>query len=205
MPKPLTLSKPKQLLVEGRDAEAFFYPFVEKMGLQDTIQIHDYGSITELAAFLKQFVRTAQFKRLPVRSIGIIRDAEQDATAAFQSICTALHNAELAAPDQPCTPTKQDPTVNVFILPDSENTGMLETLLLRAVKDEPGFACVDQYLECVIQSTGIAPKPIDKAKLLTFLASRPDIKPLTGFAARAGYLNLASQAYEPLRNFLLTI
>lgn len=205
MPKPLTLSKPKQLLVEGRDAEAFFYPFLESMGLQDTIQIHDYGSITELAPFLKQFVRNAQFKKLPVRSIGIVRDAEQDANAAFQSICTALDKAELAIPDQPCIPKQHEPAVNVFILPDSESAGMIETLILRVVQDELGFECVDRYLECVIHSTGIVPKPMDKAKLLTFLASKPDIKPLTGFAARAGYLNLVSQAYDPLRNFLLTI
>lgn len=205
MPQPLTLSKPKQLLVEGRDSEAFFYPFVESIGLKDVVQIHDYGSITELAAFLKQFVRNAQFKKLPVRSIGIIRDAEQDATSAFQSICTALYKAELAVPEQPCLPTKHEPNVNIFILPDSETAGMIETLILRAVKDDPGFECVDRYLECVIQLTNSVPKPMDKARLLAYLASKPDIKPLTGFAARAGYLNLASQAYEPLRNFLLAI
>ena len=41
MPKPLKLSRQKQLLVEGRDAEAFFYPFIETLGLKDDIQIHN--------------------------------------------------------------------------------------------------------------------------------------------------------------------
>jgi len=35
MPKPVKLVHPKQLLVEGRDAEAFFYPFLETMRMQD--------------------------------------------------------------------------------------------------------------------------------------------------------------------------
>ena len=76
---------------------------------------------------------------------------------------------------------------------------MLETLLLRAVSADAALECVDEYLECVTRASGAAPRPRDKARFLAFLASRPDIKPLTGYAARAGYLNFPSPAYDRLR------
>ena len=163
MPKPLKLSRQKQLLVEGRDAEAFFYPFIETLGLKDDIQIHNYGSITELGSFLKQFVLLPQYRSLPIASIGIIRDAENSAESALQSVQSALEKAELPLPHKVNTAVGENPQVSIFILPDGQQPGMIETLLLRAVENEPGFTCVDEYLKCIIQATGIEPQPGDKA------------------------------------------
>ncbi len=201
MPRPRTISKPKQLLVEGRDAEAFFYPFLESMGIHD-FQIQDYGGISELASFLKQFVLNPQYRQVPVTALGIVRDAEQNAEDAFRSVCGALKRAGLPVPMRPLEVIAQIPSVNVYILPDGHSRGMLETLLLRAVSDDPAFECVEFYLECASKATGFLPSPQDKARFLTFLASRPEIKPLTGYAARAGYLNFDSPAYDLLKTFL---
>jgi len=204
MPKPKGIEHPKQLFVEGRDAEAFFYPFLENMQVSG-IQIQNYGGITELGPFLKQFVLGPQYKQLPVSSIGIIRDAEQNPRDAFKSVCSALEKAGLSIPRAPLVPTKKRPKVCVYILPDEKSSGMIETLLLRAVSGDPAFGCIDEYLECVAQATGVEPKPRDKARFLTFLASRPDIKPLTGFAARAGYLEFSNSAYNHLKKFILSL
>lgn len=204
MPEPKEILHPKQLLVEGRDAEAFFYPFLEGMKISG-IQIQNYGGIRELPSFLKQFVISPQYKGLPVTSIGIIRDAEQNPQDAFKSVCGALEKVGLRIPSTPLVPTKKSPQVCVYILPDEKSSGMIETLLLRAVSGDPAFGCIDEYLECVVQATGVEPKPRDKARFLTFLASKPDIKPLTGFAARAGYLEFSSSAYDRLKEFILSL
>lgn len=204
MPKPKNIQHSKQLLVEGRDAEAFFYPFLESMKVSG-IQIQNYGGIRELPSFLKQFVLSPQYKGLPVTSIGIIRDAEQNPQDAFKSVCGTLEKVGLRIPSTPLVPTKKSPKVCVYILPDEKSSGMIETLLLRAVSGDPAFGCVDEYLECVVQATGVEPKPRDKARFLTFLASKPDIKPLTGFAARAGYLNFSSSTYDRLKEFILSL
>lgn len=201
MPKPTQISRSKQLLVEGRDAEAFFYPFLEAMDITD-VEIQNYGGINDLSSFLKQFVLNSQYKRLPVTSIGIIRDAEQSAEGAFRSVCSALEGANHSKPTAPSSPSEGFPKACVYILPDENSQGMIETLLLRALVDDPVFECVDRYLECVIRTTDNEPKPIDKAKFLAFLASKPNIKPLTGYAARAGYLNFESPVYDSLREFV---
>jgi hypothetical protein len=204
MPKPREISQSRQLLVEGRDAEAFFYPFLASMGIAD-IQIQNYGGVGELASFLKQFVRSSQYRRLPIVSMGIVRDAEQNAGDAFKSVCGALEKAGLPIPSQPLISTQGQPKVCVFILPDEKSSGMIETLLLRAVSDEPVFECVNEYLDCIEQVTGLVPRPVDKARFLAFLASRSDIKPLTGYAARAGYLKFESPVYDHLKEFISSL
>ena len=93
MPKPKEITFAKQLLVEGRDAEAFFYPFLESLHITG-VQIQDFGGITELAAFLRQFVLSQQYRLLPVTSIGIVRDAEQNdhhGKTYARSVCAAVH------------------------------------------------------------------------------------------------------------------
>lgn len=202
MAKPSKLKHPKQLLVEGRDAEAFFYPFLESMEVTD-IEIHNYGSITELAGFLKQFIRNADFRQLPVTSIGIVRDAEDSAEGAFQSICSALKNANLPVPIQNNLGVDvQNLRVSTFILPNGKQSGMLETLILKAVENESSLDCVEQYLQCVKQAIGVEPRVMDKARFLAFLAAQQEYKPVTGHAARAGYLNFSSSIYAPLKTFI---
>ncbi len=204
MPTNTTISKSKQLFVEGKDAKEFFGPFIESIGI-DSIQIQDYGGIHELAGFLKQFVLRAEYKSLPVTVIGIVRDAEQNAASAFRSVCSALEKVNLTCPSTPLVFTDQSPKVGVYLFPDGKSGGMIETLLLQAVNDQPALKCTDQYLECVVQATGITPTPRDKARFLAFLASKPDIKPLTGYAARAGYLNFDSPAYDLLKEFIRSL
>jgi len=157
-----------------------------------------------LSAFLKQFVLNAGFRQLPVRSLGIVRDAETSADDAFKSICSALEKAELPLPGLK-TIGKQDLTVNAFILPDGRSAGMIETLIMQAVENEPGVACIQHYLNCVMQATGAAPKIIDKARFLAYLAAKPEYRPLTGYAARAGYLNFQSPVYDPLKAFIRSL
>lgn len=70
------------------------------------------------------------------------------------------------------------------------------------MSEEPAFRCIEPHLACIQQETGILPRPLEKARFLSYLASRPEIKPLSGYAARAGYLNLESPAYDQLKEFL---
>lgn len=201
--EPQQLTESKQLMVEGKDALEFFRQFLKELNLTD-VQIHNFNSVSEFPIFLRQFTISPNFKQIPVTSLGIIRDAEQDATGARDSICKALEKAGLPLPGKSIT-KGNDCKTDVFILPDGKSSGMIETLILRAVEKEPAFQCVDKYLECVTAITGVEPRPKDKARFLTFLASKPDIKPLTGYAAKKGYLKFESDAYTPLKQFLLNL
>jgi hypothetical protein len=200
MPVPREITEPKQLVVEGGDAKVFFGVLLDHMGLTG-VQVQDFGGKDELGGFLKVLRIAPNFERMVI-SVGIVRDAETNAAAAFQSVCGALSGAGLPVPAQPLMPMGHGPQINVLILPDAATPGMLETVLLRAVSNDPVMECIDQYLRCVEQQTGSLPGNMPKAQVQAFLASRPRPGLPMGHAARAGYLCLDSPAYDGVKQFL---
>jgi len=199
MPAPREITEPRQLVVEGRDAEALFQALLGQIGVTG-VQVQNFGGIRELRGFLKALCNAPSFAQ--VTSLGIVRDAETDAKAAFQSVCGALNGANLTVPTQPMAPTGHSPQVNVLILPDATTPGMLETICLQAVGDDPVIECIEQYFECVEQRTGSRPRNMPKARVQAFLASRLRPGLLMGQAAHAGYWRLDSPAFDHVRRFV---
>jgi len=199
MPGPTEISESKQLVVEGRDAEAFFRALLDHMGVTG-VQAQNFGGVRELPGFLRALRNAPGFAQ--VISLGIVRDAETDAEAAFRSVCSALNGASLAVPTQAMVPTGHSPQVNVLILPDGTRPGMLETICLQAVGDDPVIECIDQYFECVGRRVGSLPGNIHKARAQAFLASRHRAGLRLGEAALAGYWHLGSPAFDHVRRFV---
>src|SRR2546421_9083660 len=108
----------KQLLVEGRTPEIFFREWVEALGLKEKVEVRDYGSLSDLPAFLRLFTTYKGFRESVV-SVAIIRDAEdQPALSAFDSVCSALDGVNLPCPGALASFCSGTPRVGVFILPD---------------------------------------------------------------------------------------
>lgn len=206
MPNPIAITEPKQLIVEGADAVRFFRALLRHMGITN-IQIQNFGGIKDLRAFLKALYNMPDFLTL-VTSIGIVRDAETDGGAAFQSVCSALKAANLTEPIQPMICAGNSPQVSVLILPDATtpadatNPQMLETLCLRTVENDPVIECIEQYFICIEQRLGLLPGNIPKAKVQAFLASRSRPGLRLGEAADAGYWSWDSPALDHVKQFL---
>ncbi len=203
MPQPRVITEARQLLVEGRDAEVFFSALIRSMGMTG-LQVQDFGSIYELQAFLKAF-RIAPGFAATVTSLGIVRDAESDPRAAFNSVRSALRNAGLPTPARPGAAAEGSPRVNVLILPDANSPGMLETLCLQAVVADPVLPCVDSFFACMEEKTGSLPINMEKARAHAFLASRPKPDLLIGQAANAGYWPWGDPAFDHVKRFLLDL
>ena len=82
-----------QLLVEGNDQRNFFRAFVRHLAIEDA-QIWNYGGVNDLGRFLRAFVSEPGFQE-SVQSVGIVRDAEDSAVSAFQSVQSSLTGAGL--------------------------------------------------------------------------------------------------------------
>lgn len=203
MPPAREITKSKQLLVEGRDAEIFFQAFLNQLGLSD-FQIQNFGGISELRPFLKALSITPDFTSI-VTSVGIIRDAESNASNAFRSACGALERVGLDVPHQPLTPTTGNPLVNICILPCNEVSGMLETLCLQTVIHDPAMMCIEQYFQCLERQLGKLPGNLPKAKIQAFLASRNKSGLRLGEAAHKGYWIWSSPVLEPVKDFLQSL
>ncbi len=197
MPAPIT--RPKLLVVEGTDARVFFDVLLEQMGLADTVQTQDFGGVNELSSFLRTLPGTSGFSQ--VTSLGIVRDAENNAQSAFQSVCGSLRKAGLSVPQRPMVPASGSPGVSVFVLPDCTSPGMLETLCLQSLESDPIMPCVAEYFECV-DVNGSLPNNMDKARLQALLASRSRPGLSLRDATKAGYWPWSSPVFDPLKQFL---
>ena len=204
----------KVLLVEGKSAFEFFKALLRRLQILDQVEIRNYGGVDQLPNYLRTLPAIDGFRR--VTSLGIIRDAESNATAAFNSVHRAMEKAQSvkklnprlvvpSAPEKPCIKTSGIPSVSVFILPDCRTPGMLETLCLDSVRNDPALQCVEEYSKCLVRSGFNLGAKSDKAKLHTFLASRlqPDL--LLGQAAHEGYFPWESPAFESIKAFLMAL
>ena len=196
------IQKNKLLIVEGKDEEEFFSALIAGLSLKG-IQVAGIGGKTKIRQNLKALVRRPSFPRVEV--LGVIRDADADPKSAFQSVRDALAAAELPAPKKPLQPAKGPPRVNVMILPSSEKKGALEDLCLDAVAQDRAKVCIDEFFECLQEKEVRIPREMSKARVRVFLSSREDPTLALGLAATKGYWPFESSAFEPLRQFLMSL
>lgn len=203
-----TLEATKVLLGEGTHDGHFFQALLRDLAITD-VQTGSYGgSELENALNALRVMPRARDRDIgPLRVLGVTTDADTDRDAAFRRVCGALGRAKYDVPDKPGEFTDGELRVAVFIMPDNESDGTMETLCLRTVEKDPAMVCVDGYFECIRQGSAHQPSAgkLDKARAHAFLASQeqPDLH--CGLAAREGYWNFGSPALKPLKEFITNL
>lgn len=198
----LEIEQPKQLLVEGNDQRNFFEALLKHLNRQD-VQIHNFGGVDELPTFLRGFTGTTGYRS--VTSIGIVRDAEGDAGAAWQSVRSALQRARMPIPANVEQRSAETPYVSVLILPGGYEPGMLETVLNRTFSNDPVNTCIDDFFACVERLPGKKIHIPDKARARAYMWTREKPHVSVGVAAQAGYWDFEHEAFAPLRSFLTAL
>jgi uncharacterized protein DUF3226 len=197
------ISYTKVLLVEGMTSFQFFKALLRTMGLLNEVEIRNFGGVDDFSVYLEALIATSGFS--DVISLGIVRDAEDDVNKAFASVSRSLMSAGLDAPPRVLSSTTGKPRVSVFILPDGETPGMLETLCMRAFNDDAATQCISEYFDCLADKTGGVTRLIDKARIQAFLASRERPGLQLGEAAHAGYVVWDNPAFDSLKTFLRSL
>jgi hypothetical protein len=205
------ITKPKQLLVEGRTPQLFFAEFLNALHIAD-IEIHDFGSNEKLSPFLKAFCNRPEFKQI-VTGLAIVRDAEFPPSApdastnpssverAFESVCYSLRTANQQTPSAPALFTEGKPKIGIFILPNCRDDGMLETLCFESVKTDAVIGCIDSFFDCMATATDSRPRNMPKARTFAYLATRDITDPLVGRAAQMKLWPWDSPVFAPLKDF----
>jgi hypothetical protein len=189
------------LIVEGIDDALFCEAFIRRLNLS-AIEIWPIGGKTNLKRNLGLLKKLSGFAG--VIALGIIRDADDNPSGAFKSVCQALRECNLPMPGGPGLRSDGVPVVRVMILPDAESPGNLESLCLRAISDDPVLGCVSRYFEC-LDDLGISTGEIDKARVQVYLASmeKPDRR--LGESALADCWPLDNPAFDSMLQFLLSV
>ena len=193
------------LLVEGIEDARFFTAIAHRLNRTD-LQIVTVGGKDNFRSFLvSTLMKSDNFSRL--RRLGIVRDADNSAQSALQSLHDALGHAQLPAPSQAWVAEQSGHlTVSLAILPDGSSQGNLEDLCLRSIENSPDSTCVDQYVECRVSAGAqIANNRLAKSKVHAFLAvgrdtADPGLR--LGEAAEAGVWDWNSPAFQPIIDFL---
>ncbi|MGC9515338.1 DUF3226 domain-containing protein [Methanocrinis sp.] len=194
------------LLVEGMDDANFFAALLKDLNLND-IEIWPIGIGRNFKVRLGTLRKLSGFAR--VKSIGVIRDADDNPSSAFESVCQALKDNELYAPDSYGCRSTGTPVTSILILPDGMSSkGMLESLCLRAIKDDPVMSCIDGYFDCIYRC-GIDQREVvkDKAKIHVYLASQNEPDKRLGESAQANYWKgkFYNEVFDNVKRFLFEI
>ena len=202
---PKRIEVEKILFVEGKDEETFFTVLLKKYRLHG-IQIIESGGKEQFSRIFPEILKIPGFSK--VRSLAVIQDADRNTQAVFQSILYTLKKENLGIPGKISYFTSTIPQVGIFILPDGENLGSLESLCLSTVQSENITNCIEPFINCVKQKTSVEntrykfPRNVNKAKCKAFLSAMEEDVPSLGIAAEKGYWNLDSDKLNPLLDFL---
>jgi hypothetical protein len=199
--EPIKVVRPKLLLGEGQDEVRLFRSLLKHLAITD-VQAEEYGGKTNLSPYLRAVALQDEFQTGAIVSLGITRDADQNAASALQSVKAALSQANLTVPALAESFAGAGPRIGVLILPGGGRDGMLEDLCLDAVQNDPAISCLDDYFACIQKSVPVQPKNMAKARVHAWLASRPVPDRRLGEAAEKGDWPWDDPAFEPLKQFL---
>ena len=197
------IHKKRLLLVEGVDGHRFMYFACKAYQRSEEIQVMNFRGISELESRLQLLKNVEGFDDL--ESLVIARDAEQDQSAAIQSVKMALAKVELPIPEQPFKFHHTETPKTAFMLfpgPKVRDIGTLEDLCLATIKSDSLLECVQKYTECVIKK-GEKRQREHKKKLHCYLAGKDKFEGMKiGEAAQAGAWNWEDKALAPFKEII---
>ncbi len=190
----------KQLLVEGEDDKRIFECLLRQTGSED-FQVTQFGGKHNLRAFLVNLTAMDDFST--VKSIGIVRDADDNAKGVVQSIRDSLRRSDLPSPRSTLQMVKGDsrPDVVYLVVPHGDERGAIEDVCLKSVQKDH-LRCVDKYMQCLDEVTPNGYEPVSKSLAHAYLATRERPGLRVGEAADAGYWDFDSPSFQPLRELI---
>ena len=201
--KSLEIQANRLLLVEGKDEENLLGRLIKDCLNDDgqDIQIRAVGSKTKFRSSLIAIKVDAQ-SRPTLRSIGIIRDADDNPQGSFDSVCNSLRSAGYEPPAAHAEFSDATPSIGVFIVPDGSQPGAIETLCRRSVEGEDAAKCADEYMECLKTHDALQSKNADKTFTHAYLAAMRDPVARVGEGAQQGVWDFQSPAFDALSQFV---
>ena len=167
----------------------------------------DFGGNSELSSFLLMLTKMEGFNT--IKSILIIRDAEQDPQRAILDIKSALFHADMAVPPTVLTWSESNVKIGYLLFPTLNSTtekGTLEDFCLQILKEERSPAVLKQITEFMQQLSSedlrTFPRPF-KTRLHTYFSiTDPYVSLKVGEAAKANAFDWNTPLLLPLKNFL---
>ena len=189
------------LLVEGSDEDNIVAEMLGHSGVGG-IQVIDVGGKYSFRSNLEVLLSEVRSQRLHLSAIGVLRDADDSAEGALRSVADALHSAGLPVPSSHGAFAQGRPSTGIFILPDGESPGSIESLCWASVEDTSAARCSKSYLHCLRESAALDSRNAAKTLIHAFLAAQREPYARAGEGALKGYWPFDHPAFAPLEEFV---
>ena len=194
MPGPLRSTK--LILVEGKDEVTFYSAINSRTGRVDA-DIRSFEGVNNLRGTLEALRGIEGFDLLT--ALGIVRDAEGNGNAAFQSVRDALRATGFAVPDRGLERAGTGPGVIILINPHEGSMGRFEDVCAESVRDTTVMKCVEEYIACLKRLGKGMPAREWKTRVHTFIAAQEHPEVSLGVAANYGYFPFDHKAFATVR------
>jgi hypothetical protein len=193
------------LAVEGKDEKNFFDALLKNLDITN-VQIIDVGGKDKFEIIFSNYLQTEDALE-KIKNIGFVRDAEKDtANAAFQSICSVLSKYEFPCPTELCKAIeKNSKKVNIFIMPNNNDCGMLEDLCIASIKNTGIFNCIESFIRCYENNIDKDKHNKAKAIILAYLSAQVPIVNSLGIAAQQRRVDFSHPCFNEIKNFLIEL
>jgi hypothetical protein len=193
------------IVCEGPDDEYTLRALVSE-GLTPRVRFLCARGQDQFRELLVKLPQMTEVSSGEVRTIAVVRDAEQKLGASFQSTVEALRKGGFPnVPAQSGEIAQGQPNLAVFIVGKADGTGMLEDVFLASVEDRPDFPCLEEYVECARTEGKREPKNLSKAKLRAWLAMESEWDLGAGKAVDKGFIDVKHSAFDGIREFLRAV
>lgn len=154
----LSTSKFGLLLCEGKEDVTVFNKIAEHASLGG-IDIRDFGGKDRFGAYLKMLSNSPEYVRGRISRILLTRDADEEPSAAIESLSTAVeqHLGSNPRSADKWLRLSSGTEIAIWVAPGGNRPGMIESLCLDAAKNATPdtFDCLETYTDCLQQKHGI--------------------------------------------------
>jgi hypothetical protein len=197
----LRVESDKLLIVEGIDDKNIVEACLKWWSIEG-FQVMQVGGKTNLKDGLESTLAGARVEHVDISAIGIMRDADDNASGAFDSVNRVLGQFELPAPLYSGSIILGPPRVGVYIFPDCKAEGAIEQLCWRAVKDTDAGKCASGYVQCLETAGAFEAKDRDKSLANAYISSKENPWVPIGIAALQNYWPFDHPAFSDVKRFL---
>lgn len=193
----MEINSKKIIAVEGKDEVNFLYALLKHLKITE-IQVINFGGKHKFTNKIEQITKLEDFDN--VTHFGLIRDADDSYTSAFDSVTLSLKKVNLPFPKKNTFfSEKLNPKIGIYIMPDINKVGMLENLCIETIKNNDEFDCIEKFINCLSEK----PKKIEKSIIQIYLAIKNPIVNSLGLGALKGYFNFNDAKMKAINDFLL--
>ncbi|MCA6070253.1 MAG: hypothetical protein LE180_03980 [Endomicrobium sp.] len=209
----INIEKTSILLVEGKDEVNFFDMLLKFLNIPN-VQCIDVCGVDNFGNGFVTLSKQEKFR--DVDKIAFIRDADKRAESALKSLKSSVRSAnvrfinidDISLANNNNVKDTNGVRCGVYIMPDNQNSGMLEDLCIKYMKTDSICHCVEKYISCVRNNGGKNGEKFEfenesKSIIFSYLSTKLADSPSIGLAARQNVFDFNNKCFDGIKNFLL--